>query len=331
MKRSTRAVGRSVVHGIAVLLAMFASGHAWAQSYPAKPVRFLVGSAPGGILDVVARALGTRLTERWGQPVIVEFRLGAAGSIAGEALAKSPADGYTMLVAESGVWGISPHLVSAPPYDPRVDFTPVAQIGLLPIFMVIPASVPATNVREFIAYARANPGRLSYASGGVGSIHQLTGELFKSMAKVDIVHIPYKGGGPAAAAVMAGEVQMSFVSYAGALPGLSNGRLRMLGISTARRAPAFPAIQTVAESGLPGFDINTTLGIVAPANTPRQIVAKVYEDAMSALAAPEVTQRINDAGLVISPATGERFGAVIRDEYAKFGELVKLSGAKRGD
>ncbi|HKQ28978.1 MAG TPA: tripartite tricarboxylate transporter substrate binding protein [Burkholderiales bacterium] len=321
--RATRCIGTFV--------AMLLAANVWAQAFPNKPVRFLVGSAPGGILDVAARTIGNRLTERWGQPVLVEFRLGAAGSIAGDALAKSAPDGYTMLVAESGVWGISPHLVSQPPYDPRTDFAAVTQVGVLPVFLVIPATVPATNLREFIAYARQNQGKLSYASGGVGSIHQLSAELFKSMAKLDILHVPYKGGGPAAAAVMTGEVQMAFTSYAGALPGLSTGRLRMLGISTAQRAPTFPDIRTVAESGVPGFGINTTLGIIAPAATPKDLVAKVHADVLSALAIPEVSQRLSEAGLVVSPASGEQFGAVIRDEYAKFGDLVKLSGTRRGD
>ena len=311
--------------------AMLLAANAWAQAFPNKPVRFLVGSAPGGILDVAARSIGNRLTEKWGQPVLVEFRLGAAGSIAGDALAKSAPDGYTMLVAESGVWGISPHLVANPPYDPRKDFAPVIQVGLLPVFLVIPSSVPATNLREFIAYARQNQGKLSYASGGVGSIHQLSAELFKSMAKLYILHVPYKGGGPAAMAVMTCEVQMAFTSYAGAQPGLSNGRLRMLGISTAQRAPTFPDIPSVAEMGLPGFGINTTLGIVAPAGVPKDIIAKVHADVMSVLGIKEVSQRMNDAGLVVSPASKEEFGTVIRDEYAKFGELAKLSGAKRGD
>ncbi len=316
---------------ITAIAAALLAVHAWAQTFPNKPVRFLVGSAPGGILDVAARGIGNRLTEKWGQPVLVEFRLGAAGSIAGDALAKSAPDGYTMLVAESGVWGISPHLVSKPPYDPRTDFAPVIQVGLLPVFLVIPSSVQAGNLREFIAYARQNPGKLSYASGGVGSIHQLSAELFKSMAKLDVLHVPYKGGGPAAAAVMTGEVHMAFTSYAGALPGLSNGRLRMLGISTGQRAPTFPDIPTVAESGLPGFDIGTTLGIVAPAGTPKDILAKVHTDVLAALAIPEVSQRISDAGLVVQPASAEHFGKVIASEYAKFAELVKLSGARRGD
>jgi tripartite-type tricarboxylate transporter receptor subunit TctC len=221
--------------------------------------------------------------------------------------------------------------VSTPPYDPRSDFAPVIQVGLLPVFLVIPSSVPASNLREFIAYARQNQGKLSYASGGVGSIHQLSAELFKSMAKVDVLHVPYKGGGPAAAAVMTGEVQMAFTSYAGAQPGLSTGRVRMLGISTAQRAPGFPDIPTVAESGLPGFGINTTLGIVAPAATPKDIIAKVHADVLAVLGIPEVSQRISEAGLVVSPAAAEQFRTVIRDEYAKFGELVKLSGARRGD
>jgi tripartite-type tricarboxylate transporter receptor subunit TctC len=316
---------------ISTLLMALLPALGWTQTFPTKPVRLLVGSAPGGILDVTARSIGNRLSEKWGQPVLVEFRLGAAGSIAGEALARSAPDGYTLLVGESGVWGISPHLLTKSPYDPRVDFTAVSQVGLLPVFLVIPAAVPANNVTEFIAYARQREGKLAYASGGVGSIHQLTAELFKSMAKLDILHVPYKGGGPAAAAVLAGEVQMAFVSYAGAQVGLSSGKLRMLGISTAKRAPNFPDIPTVSENGLPGFDIFTTLGVIAPAGTPREIVARIHADILAALAIPEVTQRITDAGLTVIPGSGEQLGAVIRSDYEKFGELVKLSGARRAD
>ena len=304
---------------------------AWTQTFPTKPVKILVGSAPGGILDVAARSIGNRLSEKWGQPVLVEFRLGAAGSIAGEALAKSPPDGYTLLVGESGVWGISPHLVTKSPYDPRIDFAAVSQVGLLPVFLVIPVAVPANNLTEFIAYAKQHQGKLAYASGGVGSIHQLTAELFKSMAKLDILHVPYKGGGPAATAVLTGEVQMAFVSYAGAQVGLSSGKLRMLGISTAQRAPNFPDIPTVSESGLSGFDIFTTLGVIAPAGTPREIISKTHADIVAALAIPEVAQRITEAGLTVIPGSSEQFGAVIRSEYEKFGELVKMSGARRAD
>jgi tripartite-type tricarboxylate transporter receptor subunit TctC len=315
----------------AAIVAALLASTAWGQGYPNKPVRFLVGSAPGGILEVAARSIGQKLHEKWGQPVVVEFRLGAAGSIAGDALAKSAPDGYTLLVAESGVWGISPHLLTKPPYDPRTDFAPVIQVGLLPVFLVIPSTVPANNLKEFIAYARQNNGKLSYASGGVGSIHQLSAELFKSMAKLDVTHVPYKGGGPAALAVMTGEVQMAFTSYAGAAPGLSNGRLRMLGNSMAQRASSFPDIPTVAENGLPGYGIHTTLGIVAPAGTPKELIAKVNADVAQALAIPEVSKRISEAGLVVQPSTSEQFGGVIREEFAKFGDLVKLSGAKRGD
>jgi tripartite-type tricarboxylate transporter receptor subunit TctC len=314
-----------------VVLALALPLAGWTQTFPSRPVRFLVGSAPGGILDVAARSIGQKLTEKWGQPVLVEFRLGAAGSIAGEALAKSPPDGYTLLVGESGVWGISPHLLTKAPYDPREDFAPVTQVGLLPVFLVIPSTVPATSAAEFIAYARKNQGKLAYASGGVGSIHQLTAELFKSMAKLDILHVPYKGGGPAAAAVLTGEVQMAFVSYAGAQIGLSSGKLRMLGISTAQRAPNFPDIPTVSETGLPGFDLSTTLGLIAPAGTPRELISRLHADIMAAVAMPDVVQRLSDAGLTVAPGPSEQFGAVIRSEYEKFGQLVKLSGARRAD
>jgi tripartite-type tricarboxylate transporter receptor subunit TctC len=315
----------------AFLASVLVSAAAFGQAFPTKPVRILVGSAPGGILDVAARSIGNKLTEKLGQPFLVEFRLGAAGSIAGEALAKSPPDGYTLLVGESGIWGVSPHLVTKAPYDPRTDFTAVSQVGVLPVFLVIPTGVPASNVTEFIGYARQRQGKLAYASGGVGSIHQLTAELFKSMTKLDILHVPYKGGGPAATAVLTGEVQMAFVSYAGALVGLSNGKLRMLGISTAKRAPNFPDIPTVSEMGVPGFDISTTLGVIAPAGTPREIVARLHTEIMAAVATPDVVQRLNEAGLVPQPDSSENFGRVIRAEYEKFGELVKLSGARRAD
>jgi len=315
----------------AFLVSVLIAAAAWGQTYPSKPVRMLVGSAPGGILEVAARSIGNKLHEKWGQPFLVEFRLGAAGSIAGEALAKSPPDGYTLLVGESGIWGVSPHLVTKSPYDPRTDFTAVSQVGVLPVFLVIPTGVPASNVVEFIEYARQRQGKLAYASGGVGSIHQLTAELFKSMTKLDILHVPYKGGGPAATAVLSGEVQMAFVSYAGALVGLSNGKLRMLGISTAKRAPNFPDVPTVSEMGVPGFDIATTLGVIAPAGTPPEIVARLHAEIMAAVAAPDVVQRLSDAGLVVAPASSEHFGGVIRSEYEKFGELVKLSGARRAD
>ena len=315
---------------LCLAFACFAAA-ASAQTYPNRPVKILVGSAPGGILDIAARVIGGKLHEKWGQPFVVEFRLGAAGSIAGEALAKSPADGYTLLVGESGIWGTSPHLVAKSPYDPRTDFSPVAQIAVLPIFMVIPTAVPANNVAEFIAYARQRPGKLAYASGGVGSIHQMTAELFKSMAKVDILHVPYKGGGPAAVAVLTGEVQMAFVSYAGAQVGLSSGKLRMLGISTSKRAPNFPDIPTVSETGLPGFDISTTLGVIAPAGTPPDVIRKLQAEIMAVSVMPDVAQRLIDGGSVIQPASSEHFGGVIRAEYEKFGELVKLAGARRAD
>jgi tripartite-type tricarboxylate transporter receptor subunit TctC len=240
---------------ISTILMALLPALAWTQTFPTKPVRILVGSAPGGILDVAARSIGNRLSEKWGQPVLVEFR----------------------------VWGISPHLVTKSPYDPRVDFAPVSQVGLLPVFLVIPVAVPANNLTD--------------------SIHQLTAELFKSLAKLDILHVPYKGGGPAATAVLTGE----------------------------QRAPNFPDIPTVSESGLSGFDIFTTLGVIAPAGTPREIIAKTHADIMAALAIPEVAQRISEAGLTVIPGSGEQFGAVIRSEYEKFGQLVKMSGARRAD
>jgi len=310
------------------LSTMLPTSVSFAQAWPTKPVKIIVGSAPGGILDVTARVIGEKVSEKWGVPVLVEGKLGAAGNIAGDYIAKSIPDGHTLLVGESGVWGISPHLVQNSPFDPRTDFAGVAQIGLVPVFLVIPSSIPAINLPEFIAYARKNPGKLSYASGGQGSIHQLSAELFKSMAKLDVVHVPYKGGSPAAMAVMAGDVQMAFVSYAGAQSGLVSAKLRMLGISTAQRSPSQPEIPTLSESGLPGYAISTTLGVIAPAKTPKNVIIKMQNDIMEALAIPSVTKHINDTGVVVMTGTGEQLSVIIRTEYDKFGDLVKLIGAK---
>lgn len=310
------------------LAAVLPTNVSFAQAWPTKPVKIIVGSAPGGILDVTARAIGEKVSEKWGVPVLVEGKLGAAGNIAGDYIAKSLPDGHTLLVGESGVWGISPHLVQNSPFDPRTDFVGVAQIGLVPVFLVIPSSISASNLTEFIAYARKNPGKLSYASGGQGSIHQLAAELFKSMAKLDVVHVPYKGGSPAAMAVMAGDVQMAFVSYAGAQSGLVSGKLRMLGISTALRSPSQPEIPTLSESGLTGYAISTTLGVIAPAKTPKNVITKMQNDIMEAVAIPSVTKHINDAGGIALTGSGEQLSSIIRTEYDKFGDLVKLIGAK---
>jgi len=314
---------------IFVLLgAVLSTNAAHAQGWPTKPVKIIVGSAPGGILDVAARVIGEKMSEKWGVPVLVEGKLGAAGNIAGDFIAKSVPDGHTLLVGESGVWGISPHLVQNSPFDPRTDFVGVAQIGLVPVFLVIPSSIPASNLTEFITYARKNPGKLSYASGGQGSIHQLAAELFKSMAKLDVVHVPYKGGSPAAMAVMAGDVQMAFVSYAGAQSGLVSGKLRMLGISTAQRSPSQTEIPTLSESGLTGYAISTTLGVIAPAKTPKNVIIKMQNDILEALAIPSVSKHINDTGVVPLTGSGEQLSLIIRTEYDKFGDLVKLIGAK---
>jgi tripartite-type tricarboxylate transporter receptor subunit TctC len=310
------------------LCTMFPTQVAFAQGWPTKPVKIIVGSAPGGILDITARVIGEKVGEKWGVPVLVEGKLGAAGNIAGDFLAKSPPDGYTLLVGESGVWGISPHLVQKSPFDPRTDFSGVAQIGLVPVFLVIPSSIPAINLTEFIAYARKNPGKLSYASGGQGSIHQLAAELLKSMAKLDVVHVPYKGGSPAAMAVMAGDVQMAFVSYAGAQSGIASGKLRILGISTAQRSPSQPDIPTLSESGLPGYAISTTLGVIAPSKIPRNLINKIQIDILEAVAIPSVAKHINDAGGIVSTGSGEQLSSIIKSEYDKFGDLVKLIGAK---
>jgi tripartite-type tricarboxylate transporter receptor subunit TctC len=300
---------------------------AWTQTFPSSTVK-IVTVSPGGAPDVIARLIAEKLRETWARSVIVENRPGASGNIAAETVARSAPDGYTLLFFDSSTWAINPHLFAKVPYDPFKDFAPVAQIALLPLFLVIPSSEPVTNIVQLIAYARQNPGKLTYSSAGIGSSHHLTAELFRSMAGIDIVHVPYKGGGPAAVALNAGEVQMGFLSYPLAQAGVSSGRLRILGIGTAQRSPTLPDIPTIAESGVPGFDLFTTLGMLAPAGTPREVISRLHSGVTAAVAGPDVRQRIASFGITVAPPVSpEQFGAVMRAEYDKFGHLVKLSGA----
>lgn len=323
-----RPIGLTLSWFFALALAL-ACAAASAQSYPSKPIRLVVPYPPGGPLDIMARAIGQKLAEAWNQPVVVDNRAGAGGNIGAELVAKSPADGYTLLMGAVATHAINPTLYGKVPYDPVRDFAPVALVAQVPNILVVNPSIPARSVKELIELARAKPGYLNFASGSTGSTGHLAGELFKSMAGVQMVHIPYKGAAPAMADLLAGQVQLMFDNLANALPNVRAGRLRALAVTTLARSPAMPELPTIAESGLPGFDLTTWFGVMVPAGTPPEIVAKLNAGIVRALNVKDMRERLEKMGAA-PPAnnTPEHFAAFIGAEAAKYAKVVKDSGAK---
>jgi tripartite-type tricarboxylate transporter receptor subunit TctC len=301
---------------------------AQAQSYPSKPIRFVVPYPPGGPLDVIARLLGAKVAESVHQPVIVDNKPGAGGNIGADAVAKSPPDGYTILMGAVATHAINPTLYAGIPYDAARDFIAVTQVASTPNVLVVNPSVPASNVKEFIAYAKANPGKLNFGSGSTGSAGHLAGELFKSMAGVDMVHVPYKGAAPAMQDLVGGQIQLMFDNLASSLTQVRAGRIRALAVTTARRSALAPDLPTIAESGLPGFDISTWFGIFTPAGTPRDIVEKLHAEFTRALADREVRDRMLALGAEPVGNTPAEFAAYIRAEADKYARVIKASGAK---
>jgi tripartite-type tricarboxylate transporter receptor subunit TctC len=302
-------------------------GPAAAQAYPSRPVRIIVGTSAGGSPDVFARFIAQKMSESWGS-VVVENRTGANGNIAAETVARSAPDGYTAYVSDSATWAINPHLYTKVPYNPLGDFAGITTIATLPTFLTVHPSVPVNNYAEFIAYAKSNPGRLSYASAGNGSIHHITTELFKSLTGVQMVHVPYKGMGQGSQALVAGDVQVAFTSYTAIAAFAKAGKVRMLASAEGRRTPALPDLPTLAELGLPGFDMASQLGALVPAGTPRELINKLNSGITAAIHAPEVHARIAAFGVGIGTSTPEQFEALMRAEHEKYARLVKLSGAK---
>ena len=309
-------------------LLLAASLAAHAQDYPAKPVRWVVPFPAGGPLDIVARVIGVRLSETWGQPVIVDNRPGAGGNIGAEVVAKSAPDGYTIVMGALSTHAVNVSLFRKLPYDPVRDFAPVTLISEVPNVLVVNPAVPAKTVAEFVAYARANPGKLNFASGSTGSAGHLAGELFKTRARVDMTHVPYKGAAPAVTDLLAGQVQLMFDNLASALPNIRAGRLRALAVTTKKRSAFVPELPTIAESGLPGFDVSTWFGVMAPAATPRPIVNRLHDGIVRALAQPDVKERLAAMGAEPVGDTPEQFGAFVKSEIAKYAKVVKDSGAR---
>ena len=299
-----------------------------AQVYPSKPIRLVVPFPPGGSLDVVARAIGQKLTEAWGQPVVIDNRPGAGGNIGADLVAKSAADGYTILEGALSTHAVNVSLYSKLPYDPVKDFAPITLVAITPNVLVVNPSFPVNSVPELVAYAKAHPGALSFGSGSNGSAGHLAGELFKTEAGVDMVHVPYKGGAPALQALLAGDTQLMFDNLANSTPQLKAGKLKALAVTTAKRSALAPELPTLAETGLPGFDIYTWWGFMAPAGTPKEIVARWNAEVKRILGTPEMKAFFAQQGAEPAASTPEQFSALIRNEIPKYAKIIRASGAK---
>ena len=298
-----------------------------AQSYPVKPVRFVVPYPPGGPTDILGRAVAQALSESLGQSVIVDNKPGASGMIGAEQVAKAAPDGYTILVNAS-IHVINPSLYSKTSFDAMKDFVPVSQIASVPLILVVGQSVPANSVKELIALAKASPGKLTFASSSVGAAPHLAGELLKRMAGVDIVHVPYKGSGPATADLIGGHVTMMIDSMPSSISHVKAGKLKVLGVSTAKRISALPDTPTIAESGLPGFDIATWYGVWAPAGTSKEIVNRLSGEIAKALKRADLKERLAGLGAEPVGSTPAEFAAYCESEFKRWGRVVKESGAK---
>jgi tripartite-type tricarboxylate transporter receptor subunit TctC len=313
---------------VLVVLALGAAQIAMAQDYPSKPVRIVVPYPPGGPTDVIVRVIANRLTETLGQSVVVENRAGASGMIGAELVAKAAPDGYTLLVNPS-IHVILPSLIPKMPFDAIKDFTHITLLVSVPLFLVVNNSLPVKNVRDLIAYAKANPGKLNFASSSSGSSSQLAGEQFKLFAGVEMQHIPYKGSTPALTDVMGGQVQMMFDSTPSALPFVKSGKLRALAVTTAKRTQAAPDIPSMAESGLPGFDHSNWYGVWGPPGMPREIVNKLTAAIAATMQKKDVRDRLVELGAdPVDGVTPAQFEAYAQSELARFAKIVKQAGVK---
>jgi tripartite-type tricarboxylate transporter receptor subunit TctC len=300
---------------------------ALAQEYPAKPIRVVVPFPPGGGTDFMGRVIMQKVGENLGATVVIDNRGGAGSSIGTEIVARSPADGYTVLIV-SGAHAINPSIYPKLPYDSVRDFAPVTMFTSGPGLLVVHPSVPAKSVRELIALAKSRPGQLNYASAGIGTPPHLAGELFKTMARVNIVHVPYKGNGPAYTDLIGGHVSVMFPNVSTATAHVRAGKLRALAVTTKSRTPIAPDLPTISEAGVPGYDVSSWYGLLAPAGTPAAVVAKLQREIARVMRLPDVSEKLTSQGLDIVGNTPEEFAAIIKAEIVKWAKVVKASGAK---
>jgi tripartite-type tricarboxylate transporter receptor subunit TctC len=299
------------------------SGSALAQTYPAKPIRILIAQAPGSATDVISRVVANRLSEALGQPMVIEAKPGAGGALGTEAAARSAPDGYTLFMGNNSTHGSNPALYSKLPYDAVNDFAPITLVAQVPYVLVVDPSLPARSVAELIALAKSRPGKMNYASAGNGSTHHFCGELLKSSAGLDIQHVPYKGSPPAIAGLLGGEVSMMFANLTDIGAQLRAGKLRALAVTTAKRAPTLADVPTLAEAGVPGFEIQSWFGLLAPAGTPAPVIARLNAETLKVLARSDVQQTLGAQGLELAPGTPGEFAEHIKSEIAKFTRIAR--------
>jgi tripartite-type tricarboxylate transporter receptor subunit TctC len=297
------------------------------QGWPARFVRLVVPFTPGGGIDGIGRIVGARLSEMWGQQVVVENKPGAGGNIASEFVARSAPDGYTMYITAGGL-AVNQYLFPAISYDPVVDFAPVTLICLFPNLLVVPNSSSLRSVGDLLAQARTNPGKVTFASPGHGSSPHMSGELFKYMAKVDLTHVPYRGAAPAFTDVIAGRVDCTFAVMASGLPLVQSGQLRALGVTTATRVPTAPEVPTIAEAGVPGYDTSSWFAFFVPARTPPDIIRKMHSDTVAVLAEPPIKAKLDALGVVVIGSTPQELGAHLKAEMDKWGPVIKAANIK---
>jgi tripartite-type tricarboxylate transporter receptor subunit TctC len=313
---------------LGALLGLCAASTAFAQAFPSKPVRLIVPFPPGGAVEFYARTVQSRLAETLGQPVLIENRAGAGGMIGTDLVAKSPPDGYTLVVGNIAALAMNVGLYAKMPYDPVKDLTPIMRTVAVDYAMVVHPSVPAGTVGELVAYAKANPGKLSYGSAGAGSAPHLSMELFKQRAGIDLVHIPFKGGGPMVTDLLGGQIQVVIADQANLMPHVKAGRLRALAVGTLVRSAVYPEIPTIAESGYPGFEARAWQGIAGPAGMPPDVVKQLQAAIAKVMAIPDVRARLVEGGLDPIVSSPEEFGEFIRTEIAKWSKVAKDVGAR---
>jgi len=325
--RSSRALSRGLAFALACALTCVWCAAAHAQKFPAQPIKIIAPVPPGGGVDILSRTLAQRLSESMGVPVVVENKAGASAVVGTDFVAKSAPDGYTMLMGYS-VLATNRFLQASLPYDLDRDLTPVMNVGYIPLILVTQPSFPANSVKELIALAKAKPGQLSFASGGAGAGAHLSGELFKSLAGVDIIHVPYKGNAPALNDLLGGHVQIMFDTITTSLPHVKAGQLKALATTGAKRSPLAPDVPTMIEAGLPGFEISAWYMLFAPRKTPKEVIGKLNAALNAAIADPEVVKRMGAQGVTFVGGTPEQADAFLQSEVKLWGEVIRKAGIK---
>lgn len=323
LKRRSLAIAAGSALGLLALAPL--SAHA--QAYPTKPITIIVPFSAGGATDILARVVGQYMAKDLGQPVIVDNRAGAGGNIGTQAVARATPDGYTILMGTVGTHAINQSLYGKLPFDPIKDFAPLTRVALVPNLLVANPAQPFKTVKEMLAYAKANPGKVTFGSSGSGSSIHLSGELFKHMAGVDIQHVAYRGSAPAVNDLLGNHIAVMFDNMPSAIGHVKSGKLRPLAVTTPKRSPALPDVPTIAEAGVPGYEATSWFGLLAPAKTPAPIVAKLNASILKALADPDVKKKLMEQGAEPHPETPEQFAEFIGTETAKWGKIVKQSGA----